>query len=153
MKLTSLSLLNCLITLFVVSMFLSVVSNFGFKNAFGDSLQTKPFVLINTTDISNCLPLPDSDSPSLMMANSYTKKNNTISMKSNDINYSKTCPFVKILPIDSCPLSNESGSKTVCKSNAIDKNKGRGEDKLNSSNFDESGLLITDTKFNQRLFI
>ncbi len=70
-------------------------------------------------------------------------------MKSNDINYSKTCPFVKILPIDSCPLSNESGSKTVCKSNAIDKNKGRGEDKLNSSNFDESGLLIADTKFNQ----
>ena len=149
MKLTSLSFLNCLITLFVVSMFLSVVSNFGFKNAFGDSLQKKPFVLINTTDISNCLPLPDSDNPSLMMANSYTKKNNTILMKSNDINYSKTCPFVKILPIDSCPLSNESGSKTVCKSNAIDKNKGRGEDKLNSSNFDESGLLITDTKFNQ----
>ena len=149
MKLTSLSFLNCLITLFVVSMFLSVVSNFGFKNAFGDSLQKKPFVLINTTDISNCLPLPGSDSPSLMMANSYTKKNNTLLMKSNDINYSKTCPFVKILPIDSCPLSNESGSKTVCKSNVIDKNKGRGEDKLNSSNFDESGLLITDTKFNQ----
>ena len=150
MKLTSLSLLICLITLFVVSAFLGLISNFGFKSAFGDPMQKKPFVLINTTDISNCLSLPNGGNiSSLIMTNNYTKKNNTLSIKNNDINYSKTCPFAKILTIDSCPLTIESGSKTGCKSDGIDKNKGRSGNKLNSSNFDENGLLITDTKFNQ----
>ena len=149
MNLTSLSLLNCLIALFVGSVFLGLISNFGFENAFGDSLQKKPFVLINTTDISNCLPLPGGNNSSLIMANDYTKKNNTLSTKNNNINYSKTCSFLKISPADSCPLSIENGSKTVCKSDDIDKYKGKSGNKLNSSNFDENGLLISDTKFNR----
>jgi hypothetical protein len=149
MNLTSLSLLNCLIALFVGSVILGLISNFGFENAFGDSLQKKPFVLINTTDISNCLPLTDGDNSPLIMANDYTKKNNTLSTKNNNINYSKTCSFAKILPADSCPLPIENGSKTVCKSDDIDKYKGKSGNKLNSSNFDENGLLISDTKFNR----
>jgi hypothetical protein len=149
MNLTSLSFLNCLIALFVVSVFLGLISNFGLENAFGDSLQKKPFVLINTTDISNCLPLPGGNNSSLIMANDYTKKNNTLSTKNNNINYSKTCSFAKILPADSCPLPIENGSKTVCKSDDIDKYKGKSGNKLNSSNFDENGLLISDTKFNR----
>ena len=149
MNLTSLSLLNCLFALFVVSVFLGLISNFEFKNAFGDTLQKKPFVLINTTDISNCLPLTSGNNSSLIMANDYTKKNNTLSTKNNNINYSKTCPFAKILPADSCPLPIKNGSKTVCKSENTDKNKGKSGNKLNSSNFDENGLLISDTKFNR----
>lgn len=149
MNLTSLSLLNCLIALFVVSVFLGLISNLGFENAFGDSLQKKPFVLINTTDISNCFPLLGGNNSSLIMANDYTKKNNTLSTKNNNINYSKTCSFAKISPADSCPLPIENGSKTVCKSDDIDKYKGKSGNKLNSSNFDENGLLISDTKFNR----
>jgi hypothetical protein len=63
---------------------------------------------------------------------------------SSNIKVSENCLFFKVLPTNSCSLFFENKSKAPCKSNDLD------IDKLNASNFDDNGLLVADTKFNQR---
>ena len=127
--------------LFIVFFILGLFSYVEIKYVLGDP-NKKPFVLINTTDISHCSSMPDSNISSIVVKDDTNKK--VIEKKfSDNINYSEKCLFFKVLPSNSCSLFLENKSRAPCKSNDLD------IDKLNASNFDKNGLLIADTKFNQ----
>jgi len=137
--------LDSLIILFVVFVVLTVLVNSDIKYAAGDSFSKKPFVLVNTTLITNCSSLPaDNNISSLEMRDEHIIKV-ILEKRGNSIDDNgERCPFFKILAVDPCPMFLENGSDMLCKTNTIDK-----KNKLNMSNFDKNGFLIADTKFNQ----
>jgi len=142
MKSIALNWLNGSIMLLIALFILNLLSCVETKDVWADSNRKKPFVLINTTDVSHCSSLPNSNSSSIVVKDDTDKK--VMEKKfSDNIKYSEKCLFFKVLPTNSCPLFLENKSKAPCKSNDLD------IDKLNASNFDNNGLLIADTKFNQ----
>ncbi len=137
-----------LIICFVVFLFLSSLSGFEGNHAVEGSLLKKPFVLVNTTHISNCSSVPSNTSVSSLERNGeyiisavLEKRGDSIGDGDKD---GERCPYFKILVVDPCPAFLKNGSNIVCTTNAVDK-----KNKLGVHNFDENGLLISDTKFNQ----
>ncbi|MDP8906338.1 MAG: hypothetical protein M3M88_02320, partial [Thermoproteota archaeon] len=137
-----------LIISFVVFLFLSSISSFEGSYAVEGSLSKKPFVLVNTTHISNCSWVPSNTSvSSLERDGEYVisavleKRGDSIVGDNKD---GERCPYFKILVVDPCPEFLKNGSDILCTANTVDK-----KNKLSVDNFDENGLLIADTKFNQ----
>lgn len=137
-----------LIISFVVFLFLSALSSFEGNYTVEGSLLKKPFVLVNTTHISNCSSVPSNTSvSSLERDGEYVisavleKRGDSIVGDNKD---GERCPYFKILVADPCPAFLKNGSNIVCTTNTVDK-----KNKLGVDNFDENGLLIADTKFNQ----
>jgi hypothetical protein len=141
MKLSSPFTFNGAITLVIVFLGLSMLLLVGLGDAIGATFQKKPFVLINTTSISQCSFFPNNNVPNSLKNDTSNKFPGKIF--SDNIQQSEKCLYFKVLPTKSCPLLLENTSKMLCKSNDLD------IDKLNASNFDENGLLIVDTKYNQ----
>lgn len=140
----------CGLTIFsVVFLFLYALSSFEGNNyAVEGSLLKKPFVLVNTTHISNCSSVPSNTSVSSLERNGeyvisavLEKRGDSIVGDDKD---GERCPYFKILVVDPCPAFLKNGSNIVCTANTVDK-----KNKLGVDNFDEDGLLIADTKFNQ----
>ena len=103
---------------------------------------------MNTTHISNCSSVPSNTSvSSLERDGEYVisavleKRGDSIVGDNKD---GERCPYFKILVADPCPAFLKNGSNIVCTTNTVDK-----KNKLGVDNFDENGLLIADTKFNQ----
>jgi hypothetical protein len=136
-------ILDGLIILFVIFIVLTVISNFEITHGVKDSLLKKPFVLINTTQISNCSSLPDNNISSLERDDDHIIKV-VIEKRGNSIDNGERCPYFKILVVDPCPTFLKNESEILCKTKDVNK-----KSKLNINNFDNNGLLIANTKFNQ----
>jgi hypothetical protein len=137
-----------LIISFVIFLVLSAPSSFEGDYAAEGSLLKKPFVLVNTTHISNCSSVPSNTSVSSLERNGeyvisavLEKRGDSVVGDNED---GERCPYFKILVVDPCPAFLKNGSNIVCTTNTVDK-----KNKLGVDNFDENGLLIADTKFNQ----
>nr|MBA3751115.1 hypothetical protein [Nitrosopumilus sp.] len=135
--------LDGLIILFVNLIVLNVFSNFEINYIVEASLLIKPYVLVNTTLISNCSSLPDNNISSLEKNDEHIIKV-ILEKRGNSIDNGKRCPFFKILAVDPCPMFLKNGSDIFCNVKDIDK-----KNKLGINNFDSTGLLIADTRFNQ----
>lgn len=136
-----------LIISFVIFLFLSALSSFESNHTVEGSLLKKPFVLVNTTHISNCSSVPSNTSLSSLERNGEYVVSAVLEKGGDSIddgNGGERCPYFKILVVDPCPAFLKNGSNIVCAANTADK-----KNKLGVDNFDENGLLIADTKFNQ----
>ncbi len=138
-----------LIISFVIFLFLSALSGFESNNyAVEGSLLKKPFVLVNTTQIFNCSSIPSNASVSSLERDGEYVVSAVLEKRGDSIvdddKDGKRCPYFKILVVDPCPAFLKNGSNIVCTTNTVDK-----KNKLGVDNFDENGLLIADTKFNQ----
>jgi hypothetical protein len=142
-------ILCSLIISFVIFLFLSLsaLSSFESNYTVEGSLSKKPFVLVNTTHISNCSSVPSNTSVSSLERNGEYVISAVLEKGGESIvdgNESARCPYFKILVVDPCPAFLKNGSNIVCNADIVDK-----KNKLSADNFDENGLLIADTKFNQ----
>lgn len=138
-----------LIISFVIFLFLSALSGFeSNNNAVEGYLLKKPFVLVNTTHISNCSSVPSNTSVSSLERDGDYVVSAVLEKRGDSIvddnNGGERCPYFKILVVDPCPAFLKNGSNIICTPNTVDK-----KNKLGVDNFDENGLLIADTKFNQ----
>ncbi len=136
-----------LIISFVVFLFLSSLSSFESNYAVEGYLLKKPFVLVNTTHISNCSLFSSNTSISSLERNGEYVISAVLEKRGDSIvdgHDGERCPYYKILVVDPCPAFLNNGSNILCTTNTFDK-----KDKLGVDNFDENGLLIADTKFNQ----
>ena len=136
-----------LIISLVIFLFLSELSTFESNYSAEGSLLKKPFVLVNTTHIANCSSVPSNTSLSSLERNGEYVVSAVLEKggdRIDDGNGGERCPYFKILVVDPCPAFLKNGSYIVCAANTADK-----KNKLGVDNFDENGLLIADTKFNQ----
>ncbi len=97
MKSIALNWLNGSIMLLIALFILNLLSCVETKDVWTDSNRKKPFVLINTTDVSHCSSLPNSNSSSIVVKDDTDKK--VMEKKfSDNIKYSEKCLFFKVLP-------------------------------------------------------
>ncbi len=119
---------------------LIVLSTFKSDIAFGDVVQNDTFILINTTSVSDCKPLFNQNN-SLSFGDRDTNKTIFSNFEDN-INYTNTCPFLKIIALDTCIEKTIDDAKGENCKDGDSK-----EDTLNQKNFDKEGYIIADTKF------
>ncbi len=147
MRLSYHKILCGLIISFVIFLFISALPSFEINYTVEGSLLKKPFVLVNTTHISSCSSVPSNTSVSSVERDGEYVVSAILEKRGDSIvegNGGERCPYFKILVVDPCPAFLNNGSGIVCTKNTVDK-----KNKLGVDNFDENGLLIADTKFNQ----
>ncbi|MDQ4073784.1 MAG: hypothetical protein M3162_05695 [Thermoproteota archaeon] len=119
------------------------LSTFKSDIAFGDDAQNNTFILINTTSVSDCKPLFKHNN-SLSLRDHDNSKDALLNPE-NDVNYTRPCPFLKVVALDRCDDQTIDGAKGEnCKGEDSK------EDTLNSTNFDKDGHIIADTKFKKQ---
>jgi hypothetical protein len=110
---------------------------------FGDVAQNNTLIFINTTSASDCKPLFNHNN-SLSLKDQDTNMTSLLNID-NAMNYTNTCPFLKIIATGSCDrkiIDNAKGESCTGEDSK--------EDMLNSKNFDKDGHIIADTKFKRQ---
>jgi hypothetical protein len=107
------------------------------------SVSENPKVLLNTTSLSNCLSFyyleDDNSTQSMVFKNEYLRSNQTTSSNGSD---NALCKIVNISDINSCIKYYTNQSSITCNL------RNSGSTDLDFANFNDLGLLIVDTKFN-----
>jgi len=119
-----------------------------------DSQTRNPGILINTTNISECLPsytsydvVSETYSKEKLRINKNSEESNiTVGNNNTSTNNNKFCEFYKVSESLSCVKYFANQSKKSCELDATEDDDGESK-KLDTNNFSDKGLLLADTKF------
>lgn len=140
-----------------------------------DNLKDKNFVIVNTTDISNCSEFYGNDIVNLNSTNPSNNNTSNATSKSIDNSTSSTstttsfsnktinqiCPTLKVAYPYDCSSDENKTAEIMCRAEEeaeeeVDNDDNgnftfqRDEDVLDNDIFDKNGMLIVDTKFNKQ---
>ena len=151
MKISASLISKSSVLVFTIYTLLSLVIEYGVQEASSTIINESSFtsinpsILINTTEVSNCIP---QDITGNNDSNNSTILSKTESKKTNETNTNnETTGICKILRVSdsiSCTQYHGNQSETPCELNESDENG------LKADNFGDNGHLLADTKFDQQ---
>ena len=152
MKISVSLISKSVVLVFTIYTFLSLVIEFELQDVSSTIINVSSFtsinpsILINTTEVSNCIPqditYDNGSNDSTAVSKTESNKTNKASNTNNET--TGICKILRVSDSISCTEYNGNRSEIPCESNDSD---GNG---LKVDNFGDDGHLLADTKFDQQ---